>query len=83
MTLMAAGCSEEVRELLSKVLTSVQDRLRVEDILSHAWLSNLGSLSQMKRLEVEQELEVAKSVQTRLSLTRWSPTQILVRAPLF
>ena len=76
---MAASCSEEVRELLSKVLTSVQDRLRAEDILSHAWLSGLGSVSQRKRLELEQELEVAKSVQTRLGLNCWAPNQILVR----
>ena len=63
--LRVVGCSEEVQRLLSKVLTRVEDRLRLEDIRSHGWLSqatNSASGVTGQELDQSQELEVAKEV---------------------
>ena len=63
--LIAAGCSEEVWSLLSEILTRVEDRLSLEDIVSHDWLSPVtSSVSKLigQELDHSQELEVAKEV---------------------
>ena len=56
-----AGCSEEELKLLSEVLTRVEDRLSLEDIRSHGWLSPAVNPSGHE-LDQNQELEVAKEV---------------------
>ena len=63
--LIAAGCSEEVWRLLSEILTQVEDRLSLEDIHSHDWLSPVTSSASKltgQELDHSQELEVAKEV---------------------
>ena len=63
--LIAAGCSEEVWSLLSEILTRVEDRLSLEDIVSHDWLSPVtSSVSKLtgQELDHSQELEVAMEV---------------------
>ena len=59
--LQAAGCSEDVRRLLSGLLTRVEDRLRLEDVLSQDWLSPVSRLTGQE-LGHSQELELAKEV---------------------
>ena len=59
--LRLAGCSEEELKLLSEVLTRVEDRLSLEDIRSHGWLSPAVNPSGHE-LDQNQELEVAKEV---------------------
>ena len=59
--LRVAGCSEEGLRLLSEVLTRVEDRLSLEDIRSHGWLSPAVN-SSGQELDQSQELEVAKEV---------------------
>ena len=50
------------------------------DILHHGWMvkPHLVVRVPAKQLDGDQELEVAKSVQTRLGLSNWTPAQILV-----
>ena len=50
------------------------------DILLHSWMvkHDLVVRVPVKQLDGDQELQVAKSVQTRLGLSNWSPAQILV-----
>ena len=65
VALIAAGCSEEVWRLLSEILTQVEDRLSLEDIHSHDWLSPVTSSASKltgQELDHSQELEVAKQV---------------------
>ena len=73
-------CSQEGRDLLANILTTVEVRLRGQEILSHDWL-NLGDPAgppPTQGLDHDQELQVAKSIKTRLNLRNWSPAQILV-----
>ena len=78
--LARVGCSREVRLLLSQLLTPVQERIKMEDILLHGWMvkQDLAVRVPVKQLDGDQELQLAKSVQTRLGLSNWTPAQILV-----
>ena len=52
----------------------------MEDILLHGWMVKQDLVVRVpaKQLDGDQELQVAKSVQTRLGLSNWTPAQILV-----
>ena len=72
--------SIEARKLLCNILAvDVSKRIQMPQIKCHSWFSDedFSEESGFQDLSLDMQMEVAKSVQTKLKLDQWNPTQIL------
>jgi len=72
--------SIEARKLLCNILTvDVSKRIIMPQIKLHSWFADeeFSEDSGYSDLTLDMQMEVAKSVQTKLKLDQWNPTQIL------
>ena len=72
--------SSKAMMLLCQLLTvDVSKRITMDQIKNNAWLmdADFSEESYYQDLSLDQQMDIAKMVQTKLKLSQWSPTQIL------
>jgi len=72
--------SIEAKKLLCNILTvDVSKRITMPQIKFHSWFADedFSEDSSFPDLTLDMQMEVAKSVQTKLKLDQWNPTQVL------
>ena len=71
--------SVEAKVMMNHVLTVEADkRIKIPEILDHHWFTDLDIPDEaLPQLSPESQLDVAKSVQSKLKLSNWTPNQIL------